>query len=255
MFSTPAKTRREIRQARAAPIADAFFAWCRQENSRVLDESPMAQAIGYARNQQVALRRFLDDGRLPLHNNISELNLRRQVVGRKNWLFVGSDDGAEVNAAFVSLLASCSLHKIEPLGYMRDLLCLLPRWPRHRVLELAPANSGKTLEQRRLRRPSTPTSFVVSSSGCRPVPRIALQSYSIHPQPSATRETGRIRLMRAPTVATQSGASPAMVTSPECRTPEIFSELGVASTSGTPIRHAKGLSGLSLQKRLDQTMR
>ena len=148
MVSTPAKKRRELRQVRAAPIADAFFAWCAQEAARVLDESPISQAIGYARNQQVALRRFLDDGRLPLHNNISELNLRREVVGRKNWLFVGSDDGAEVNAAFVSLLASCSLHKIEPLGYMRDLFCLLPRWPRHRVLELAPVNWSKTLEQR-----------------------------------------------------------------------------------------------------------
>jgi hypothetical protein len=66
MVSTPAKKRREIRRARAAPIADAFFAWCQQESERVLNESPMAQAIGYALNQQVALRRFLDDGRLPL---------------------------------------------------------------------------------------------------------------------------------------------------------------------------------------------
>lgn len=148
LVSTPAKKRREIRQARAAPIVDAFFAWCDLEADRVLDESPIAQGIGYARNQRVALRRFLDDGRLPLHNNISELNLRREVVGRKNWLFCGSDDGAEVNAVFVSLLASCALNRLEPLSYMRDLLCLLPRWPRSRVLELAPAHWRKTLEQR-----------------------------------------------------------------------------------------------------------
>ncbi len=148
MLSTPTKKKREIRQARAAPIADAFFQWCDQEAARVLDESPMAQAIGYARNQREALRRFLDDGRLPLHNNISELNLRREVVGRRNWLFVGSDDGADVNTVFVSLLASCRMHDIEPLGYIRDLLCLLPRWPVHRILELAPAHWGKTLEQR-----------------------------------------------------------------------------------------------------------
>jgi transposase len=147
MVSTPAKKRRELRQSRAAPIVDAFFTWCAQEAARVLDESPISQAIGYARNQQVALRRYLDDGRLPMHNNISELNLRREVVGRKNWLFVGSDDGGEINASFVSLLASCSLHKLDPLGYMRDLFCLLPRWPRHRVLELAPVNWSKTLQQ------------------------------------------------------------------------------------------------------------
>jgi transposase len=148
MTSTPAKKRREIRQARAAPIVEAFFEWCDREAGRVLDESPVAQGIGYARNQRVALSRFLDDGRLPMHNNISELNLRREVVGRKNWLFVGSDDAGAVNAAFVSLLASCSLQKIEPFTYLRDLLCLLPRWPSHRVLELAPAYWRETLEKR-----------------------------------------------------------------------------------------------------------
>jgi transposase len=147
MASTPAKKRRDIRQARAAPLVDAFFDWCDQEAGRVLDESPMAQGIGYARNQRVALRRFLDDGRLPMHNNISEMNLRREVVGRKNWLFVGSDDGGEVNATFVSLLASCCLHKIEPFAYMRDLLCLLPRWSSHRLLELAPAYWRETLQK------------------------------------------------------------------------------------------------------------
>jgi transposase len=114
----------------------------------VLDESPLATAIGYARNQRIALRRFLDDGRLPLTNNISELNLRRQVLGRRNWLFVGSDDGALVNTVFVSLLASARLHDIEPLAYLRDLLCLIPSWPRHRLLELAPAYWKQTLEQR-----------------------------------------------------------------------------------------------------------
>ena len=148
MASTPAKKRREIRQARAAPLIQAFFDWCDREAERVLELSPIAQGIGYARNQRVALRRYLDDGRLPMHNNISELNLRREVVGRKNWLFVGSDDGGEVNATFVSLLASCSLQKVEPFAYMRDLLCLLPRWPSHRVLELAPANWRETLEKR-----------------------------------------------------------------------------------------------------------
>lgn len=84
LISTPAKKRREIRQARAAPIIDAFFEWCHRQREHVLDQSPIAQGIGYACNQQQALRRFLDDGRLPVHNNISEMNLRREVIGRKN---------------------------------------------------------------------------------------------------------------------------------------------------------------------------
>jgi transposase len=145
MASSPRKKKREIRQGESKPIVDAFFAWCEAERERVLDESPVADAIRYATNQKTALMRFLDDGNLPLHNNGSELNLRRQVVGRRNWLFCGSEDGAEVNTIFVSLLASCRMHRIEPFGYMRDLLCLLPSWPKHRVLELAPAYWKETV--------------------------------------------------------------------------------------------------------------
>ena len=96
--------------------------------------------------QRTALCRFLTDGRLPIHNNPSENALRREAIGRKNWLFLGSDDGGTVNATFVTLLASCQLHGLEPLGYLRDLLCLLPSWPLQRVLELAPANWRRTLE-------------------------------------------------------------------------------------------------------------
>jgi transposase len=143
----PRAKREEVRRDKSAPILDAFFAWCGQQVDRVLDESPIAQGIGYARNQRQALCRFLEDGRLPIHNNASELNLRRQVVGRRNWLFLGSEDGADANTTWVSLLASCRLHDIEPLAYVRDLLCLLPRWPRHRLLELAPAYWAKTTEK------------------------------------------------------------------------------------------------------------
>jgi len=91
-------------------------------------------------NQREALQRFVADARLPMHNNASERELRREAVGRRNWLFVGSPDGAHANTTFVSLLASCAMHKIEPWAYLRDLFCLLPSWPANRVLELAPAN-------------------------------------------------------------------------------------------------------------------
>jgi hypothetical protein len=145
---SPRKKKEEVRRSKARPIVEKFFEWCDAQVDTVLDETPISAAITYARNQRVALQRFLDDGRLPVHNNISELNLRRQVVGRRNWLFVGSDDGAVTNTRFVSLLASARLHDIEPLGYIRDLFCLLPSWPMARVLELAPVNWKQTLEQR-----------------------------------------------------------------------------------------------------------
>jgi transposase len=141
------KRRESVRRKMSAPIVDDFFAWCARQAEVALDGSPIAAALTYATNQKAALRRFLDDGRLPLHNNISERALRREAVGRKNWLFVGSDDGARANTLFVSLLASCQMHGIEPLGYLRDLLCLLPSWPRPRVLELAPASWQETLKQ------------------------------------------------------------------------------------------------------------
>lgn len=144
--TAPPEDRLKARRAESRPIVDAFFAWCQDEANKVLDETPTAKAIGYALNQRVALQRFLDDGRLPVHNNGSERALRREAVGRKNWLFVGSDDAAEINATFVSLLASCQLHGIEPWSYLRDLFCLLPTWPARRILELAPVNWKQTLE-------------------------------------------------------------------------------------------------------------
>jgi transposase len=144
---SPRKKKEEVRQQKSRPIVDKFFQWVEDQWPLVLDDTPIYDALRYARNQRDALRRFLDDGRLPMHNNMSELNLRRQACGRKNWLFVGSDDAAKVNTTFVSLLASCQLHGIEPLGYLRDLFILLPGWPRHRVLDLAPAYWRETLEQ------------------------------------------------------------------------------------------------------------
>ena len=145
--TSPPEVRLEVRKRDSKPIVDNFFAWCDAQAPLVLDETPISKAIGYSCNQREALKRFLADGRLPIHNNFSERQLRREALGRKNWLFVGSEDGGRTNATFVSLLASCQLHGIEPYAYLRDLFCLLPGWPVKRVLELAPVNWEKTLEE------------------------------------------------------------------------------------------------------------
>jgi len=137
--------RERVRNKNSRPIVEAFFSWCDHEWPKVLEDSPIHDGIRYARNQREGLCRFLDDGRLPLDNNISERHLRRQAVGRKNWLFVGSDDGGRVNAVFTSLLASCRMLGVEPWAYLRDLFCLIPGWPVHRLLELAPVNWSETL--------------------------------------------------------------------------------------------------------------
>lgn len=149
--TAPPEEKLRRRQLEAAPLVEAFFRYCDDEALKVLDETPISKAIGYARNQRGALSRFLTDGRLPIHNNHSENALRREALGRTNWLFLGSDEGGAVNATFVSLLASCQLHGIEPLGYLRDLLCLIPGWPSRRVLELAPANWTRTVSRPEVR--------------------------------------------------------------------------------------------------------
>ena len=143
--TAPPPERLRLRQQHAKPIVEAFFAWCDEEALKVLDETPVSKAIGYARNQRQALCRFLADGQLPIHNNWSENALRRQALGRRNWLFLGSDEGGDVNATLVTMLASCKQHGLEPLGYFRDLLCLLPTWPEDRLIELAPLNWRATL--------------------------------------------------------------------------------------------------------------
>lgn len=142
------RTHREaVRREQSGPLVARFFDWCDTLIAQVLDDTPLAAAISYARNQRTALERFLEDGRLPLHNNASERALRHEVIGRKNWLFVGTDEAAEVNTTFVSLLASCRLHALEPWAYLRDLFCLLPDWPHRRVFELAPVAWQQTLQQ------------------------------------------------------------------------------------------------------------
>jgi transposase len=152
LANSPRKKKEAIRNKRSKPIVDSFFSWCDAEAPLVLDDTPISDGIRYARNQRVGLSRFIEDGRLPIHNNLSELNLRREAIGRKNWLFVGNDEGGSVNARFVSLLASCRLCGVEPWSYLRDLLCLLPRWPAHQLLELSPVEWNRTRERDDVRR-------------------------------------------------------------------------------------------------------
>lgn len=134
----PAK-RKALRLQFSKPLVDDFFAWAAVEFAKVKDERGLVRsAFGYAVRQREALSRFLDDGRLRLDNNGSERELRRIAVGRKAWLFVGSDDHAEAAANLFSLIASCKLHRLDPEAYLRDLFRVLAHWPAERHIELAP---------------------------------------------------------------------------------------------------------------------
>lgn len=98
----------------------------------------MRTALGYAHRQHGPLTRFYDDGRLRLDNNHSERELRRIAVGRKAWLFVGSDDHGQAAGNLLTLIASARHHRLDPEVYLRDLFRVLPHWPRGRFLELCP---------------------------------------------------------------------------------------------------------------------
>lgn len=132
----------EIHRLRLAHLrahVDAFFVWAAAEHEKVREERGLLRkALGYAVRHCEALRRFLEDGRLLLENNRSERELRRIAVGRKAWLFVGSDDHAQSAGHLFTLIATARLHRLDPEAYLRDLLRVLAHWPRERYLELAP---------------------------------------------------------------------------------------------------------------------
>ncbi len=116
------------RQARSKPILDALKAWLDGQAPVVLPKSPIGVAITYARNQWKALCRFLDDGRLEIDNNRAERALRAIAVGRKNWLFLGNDEGGRRAAIIYSLIATCKDHGVDPWAYLRDMLAWLPTY-------------------------------------------------------------------------------------------------------------------------------
>ena len=135
----PPSQRHQRRQTVSRPVVDDFFAWAAEQYARVKGtRSLLASALGYAVRQETALRRFLDDGRLPLTNNHSERALRTVASGRRAWLFFGSNDHATAAANLFSLIASCELHRLDPEAYLTDIVHVLPYWPRDRYLELAP---------------------------------------------------------------------------------------------------------------------
>jgi transposase len=131
---------KRLRDHHLRPHVDALFAWAEAEYETVRDMRGMLRsAFGYAVRNKDALRRFLDDGRLALDNNRSERALRGAIaIGRKAWLFVGSDDHGQSAAHLFTLIASCRLHGLDPEAYLRDLLRVLAHWPKDRYLELAP---------------------------------------------------------------------------------------------------------------------
>jgi transposase len=130
---------KRLREQYVRPHVQSFFEWV--EEQRLLFKSERGYtrtALEYANNQKGVLTRFFDDGRLVLTNNGAERALKSVALGRKAWLFCGSDDHAKSTAALFSLVASARLHRLDPEEYLRCLIRLVPLWPEDRMLELAP---------------------------------------------------------------------------------------------------------------------
>lgn len=133
----------DVRQAQRArflrPHLTAFFAFAEAAYEEARHQRGLLRtALGYAVRQKSALLRFLDDGALEMTNNRSERELRRIATGRNAWLFVGSDLHGVSAGHLLTLIASARLHRLDPEVYLRDVIRVLPHWPRDRYLELAP---------------------------------------------------------------------------------------------------------------------
>ncbi|MFV1969194.1 MAG: IS66 family transposase [Pirellulaceae bacterium] len=119
------EARRALRAAEAVPVLDKIETYLDELAPRALPKSALAKAVTYARNQWTALRRYTEDGRLTIDNNISERTLRHQAIGRKNWLFLGSEAAGPRAAVLYTILAGAKRHRIEPWTYVRDILLRL----------------------------------------------------------------------------------------------------------------------------------
>lgn len=117
-----------------------FGVWCDNKLREFLPKSPTAMAIGYALKHWNALTRYLDDGAIAIDNNAAERALREIAVGRKNWLFAGSERGGEACAIVTSLIETAKAHGHDPLAYLTDVLERLPTTLNRDIDGLLPMN-------------------------------------------------------------------------------------------------------------------
>ncbi len=130
--------RAAVRQARAGPELEALQAWLHTTATQLSKKSELALAIRYALSRWTALTRYRDDGRLEIDNNAAERALRAVALGRKNWLFAGSDDGGERAAAIYSLIGTAKLNDLDCEAYLRYVLERIAEHPINRVEDLVP---------------------------------------------------------------------------------------------------------------------
>ena len=136
----PADRRLAVRRKQAAPLVAALEAWMREERRKLSRHSDVAGAMDYMLKRWDAFSRFLDDGRICLSNNAAERALRGIALGRKAWLFAGSDRGGDRAAFMYSLIVTAKLNDVEPQAWLADVLARIAGHPAQKIDELMPWN-------------------------------------------------------------------------------------------------------------------
>jgi hypothetical protein len=138
----PPEERQRIRAENARPLLDSLHGWFIESLSKLSKKSQVTMAINYALGRWPQLLRYTEDGRLEIDNNAAERALRAVAIGRKNYLFAGSDSGGERAAAMYSLIGTAKLNGIDPEAYLAYVLSHIADHPINRIEELFPWNVG-----------------------------------------------------------------------------------------------------------------
>jgi len=122
-----ADERRAVRQLLSAPLVADMEVWMREQRAKLSRSNAIAKAMDYMLKRWPSFTRFLDEGRICLSNNTAERALRGIALGRKSWLFAGSDRGGQRAAAMYSLIITCKLNDVDPQAWLADVLFDPPR--------------------------------------------------------------------------------------------------------------------------------
>jgi hypothetical protein len=158
--------RLQMRQELSLPILEQFHQWLLTQRPEVLPKSPMGEAIGYTLNNWVALVRYNEAGFLAIDNNVSEREMKRIAIGRKNWLTIGSPRSGQTAAVLFSFTSTCQRQCIEPWAYLQDVLMRLPTTPAGQLVDLLPDHWQAARQAKMVTQPAP--SHPSAESGCCP---------------------------------------------------------------------------------------
>jgi transposase len=135
-----AEARLAVRQQLSKPRVDDLHAWMTENRAKLASHNPVAKAMDYMLKRWPGFTRFLDDGRIDLSNNAAERALRGIALGRKSWLFAGSDRGGQRAAIIYSLIGTAKLNDVDPQAWLADVLARIADHPVNKIDDLLPWN-------------------------------------------------------------------------------------------------------------------